>query len=178
VGRALALGEGEAVADGVAVDIAAAVARAVADGIGVDETALVGVEAGVGLVAATVAVTAGLEAASGFTNVFEGASGGGVTSAFIFARARSEAERSVSAAQVFSTVACVRVSFTVCGRSIPCTLVITGADISRTSPRIIGFAVSLFISTWRWRRYRSIGCWLRERISSYFGPSFTTIVLL
>jgi hypothetical protein len=97
-GRAVAvvraLGDGEADADGVGLDTAAAVARAVADGIGVAETVTIGVEAGIGLAAATAAVAVGLEATevfSGLTNVFEGASGGGVTSAFIFARARSAA---------------------------------------------------------------------------------------
>ncbi len=62
---------------------------------------------GLALAGAAVAVAIVLEVldGTGFTNVFEGASGGGVTSAFIFARARSAAERSVSAAQLFSTVA-------------------------------------------------------------------------
>jgi hypothetical protein len=149
-------------ADGVGLEIGAAVGRAVCDGAGVDIGAVViravgegavDTAAGVGVMAATEATGVELTVTLvGLTNLFEGASGGGVTSAFIFVRARSEAARSVSAVQVFSTVASVKVSFILCGRSIPGTLVMTGADISRTSPRTIGFDVSPVISTWRWRR--------------------------
>lgn len=125
VARAVGAGVGEAglevaraVGAGVGFEIAAGVARA-GDGVGVAETAVVGVVTGLALTAATVAVVREVLDGTGFTNVFEGASSGGVTSAFIFARARSAAGRSVSAAQLFSTVASVIVSFTVCGRSIP-----------------------------------------------------------
>jgi hypothetical protein len=87
--------------------IAAGIARAVGAGVGVAETVVLGAVIGFALAGAAVAVAIVLEVldGAGFTNVFEGASGGGVTSAFIFARARSAAERSVSAAQLFSTVA-------------------------------------------------------------------------
>jgi hypothetical protein len=154
--------DGETVAaDGVGLEIGATLGRADCDGAGVDVGAAIiravgegaANAAGVGVVAATEATGVELTVTLvGLTNLFDGASGGGVTSAFIFVRARSEAARSVSAVQVFSTVALVKVSFTLCGRSIPGTLVMTGADISRTSPRTIGFEVSLVISTWRWRR--------------------------
>ena len=83
------------------VNIAVAVARAVGAVVGAVETDGVGV-----VIARGVALAVVLEVldGAGFTNLFEGASGGGVTSAFIFARARSAAARSVSAAQLFSTV--------------------------------------------------------------------------
>jgi hypothetical protein len=77
-----------------------------ADG-GVAATVVVGAVIGLALAGAGIALAGALEVleGAGFTNVFEGASGGGVTSAFIFARARSAAERSVSTAQLFSTMA-------------------------------------------------------------------------
>jgi hypothetical protein len=128
---------------------------------------LAGGEIGLALAGAGVGVAIVVEVlgGAGFTNLFGGASDGGATSAFIFARARSAAARSVSAAQLFSTVVWAMVSFTVCGRSTPWTLVIAGADITRTSPRTVGGAVVSEL-TRRSRRYRSIGCRLRERISS------------
>lgn len=106
VARAVGAGVGDAETDG-GVEIAAGVTRTVGAGVGVAETLVVGVVIGLALAGAAVAVAIVLEVldGAGFTNVFEGASGGGVTSAFIFARARSAAERSVTAAQFFSTVA-------------------------------------------------------------------------
>lgn len=158
VGLAVGIGRG---------DGGLGVGRAVEAGVGLEIVAEDGVAIGLALVAAAVADGEMLEALDGrgFTKVLEGASAGAAASAFIFARARSAAGRSVSAAQLFSTVVSVIVSFTVCGRSTPGTVVIAGADITRTSPRTVGgAAVSKF--TCRSRRYRSMGCWLRERISS------------
>jgi len=146
-------------------------------GAGVAEAIVVGVVTELGLVGAAVAPggVAEVVGGPGFTNVFEGASAGGVDSAFIFARARSAAARSASAAQLFSTVASAIVSFTVCGRSTPGTLVIAGADMTRISPRTVGRSVlSEFIC--RSRRYRSMGRRLRVRISSKFGPWLTIVV--
>jgi hypothetical protein len=145
-------------AGGVGVEILEGIARTVPAGVGVTETVVNGVVTGLALAGAALAVAVVVEVLDGacFTNVFEGASGGGVTSAFIFARARSAAGRSVSAAQFFSTVASVIVSLTVCGRSTPWIAVIAGANITRTSPRTVGEAVvSEF--TCRSRRYRSMG---------------------
>lgn len=94
------LGVALAIGAGVGVEIVAGVARTVAAGIGVAATVVIGVVTGLALAGAALAVTVTVEVldGTGFTNVFEDASGGGVTSAFIFARARSAAGRSVSAA--------------------------------------------------------------------------------
>lgn len=102
---AVGAGVGDADTGGVGVEIVAGVARAVGAEIGVAETAVAGVVTGLALIRGglVVWVPEGPEG-SGFTNVFEGASGGGVDSAFIFARARSAAGRSVSADQLFSTL--------------------------------------------------------------------------
>jgi hypothetical protein len=116
------------------------VARAVGAGVGLKIVVEAGAALGLALTAAAVTDGEVLDG-RGFTKVLEGALGGTVTSAFIFARARSAAERSVSAAQLFSTVVSVMVSFTVCGRSTPGTVMIAGADITRTSPRTLGGAV-------------------------------------
>jgi hypothetical protein len=166
---------GECETDGLGVDTTVAVA------FGVAATVLAGVATGVGLAGAVVAaavlagvvtgtgvggvavaatVLAGAEvtgALSGFTKIFDGASAGGAASVRIFTRARSEADRSVSADQVFSTVDWVRVSLIVCGRSIPGTLLMTGACISRNSPRTVALESSLVVSVRRWRRKRSMG---------------------
>lgn len=106
VALATEAGVGDVDTDGVGVETAAGVACAVGAVVGVAETVFVGLAIGLALTGATVVVAVVPEvlAGAGFTNVFEGASGGGVTSAFIFARARSAAGRSVSAAQLFSTV--------------------------------------------------------------------------
>ena len=176
-------GVGDAWTEGVRVGIATGVVRAGGDAVAVNVAlgvTRVVVEGGVGLGMAGVARTADAGVAevvdgAGFTNVFEGASGGGVDSAFIFARARSAAGRSASAAQLFSTVASAIVSFTVCGRSTPWTVVIAGADTTRTSPRTVGRSVCSEF-TCRSRRYRSMGRRLRVRISSKFGPWLTIVV--
>ena len=168
VARAVGAGFGDAAIDGAGVGTIAGVVRAIGVETGIAETAAFGVGMGLaltGVAVAGVVAAEGLEGRSGVTNVFEGASGGGVDSAFIFARARSAAGRSVSAAQLFSTVAWVRFSFILCGRFIPWSVVRAGADITRISPRTVaGAVVSEF--TCRSRRYRSMGCRLRERISS------------
>jgi hypothetical protein len=182
ISRAVAAGLGDAGMGGAGVVIATGVARTVgtvvAAGLGVARAG--GASAGVAAevpagAAAGVAMVGAVLGGAGFTNVFGGASRGGATSAFIFSRARSAAARSVSGAQLFSTEVWAIVSLTVCGRSTPLTLVIAGADITRTSPRTVGKAVVSEL-IWRSRRYRSIGCRLRERISSKFGPWLTTVV--
>lgn len=176
-GLGVARGLGDADIEGIGVEIATGVVRAVGAAVGdtgVGVARMIGagvgdeIAAGDGVeIALALAAGVVLEVldGTGFTRVFEGASAGGVTSAFIFARARSAAGRSVSAAQLFSTVASVSFSFTVCGRSTPMTAVIAGADMTRTSPRTLGGSVVSEL-TCRSRRYRSIGCRLRERISS------------
>lgn len=167
VARVVGAGFGDATVDGAGVEITAGVVRAIGVDVGMAETGAFGVGTGLALTGVAVVVVGVelLEGRRGVTNVFEGASGGGVDSAFIFARARSAAGRSVSVDQLFSTVAWVRFSFILCGRFIPWSVVRAGADITRISPRTVGAAVvSEF--TCRSRRYRSIGCRLRERISS------------
>lgn len=76
------------------------VARAVGAGVGLKIVVEAGAALGLALTAAAVTDGEVLDG-RGFTKVLEGALGGTVTSAFIFARARSAAERSVSAAQLF-----------------------------------------------------------------------------
>jgi hypothetical protein len=98
---------GDAARIGAGGETIAGVVRAVGVAIGMAETAGFGVEAGLAPTGAVVPVVVGVEllaGRSGVTIVFEGASGGGVDSAFIFARARSPADRSVSVDQLFSTV--------------------------------------------------------------------------
>jgi hypothetical protein len=171
-GLGIARGVGAAATEGIGLETATGVVRAV--GAAAGDT---GLEDATGLAPAVAAagVMPVVLIGAGFTNVLGGASAGAAASAFIFARARSAAGRSVSAAQLFSTVASLMVSFTVCGRSTPGTLVIGGAEMTRTSPRTVaGTVVSEFAC--RSRRYRSIGCRLRERISSKFGPWLTTVV--
>lgn len=65
----------------------------------------------------------------GLTKVFGGASGGGVDSDLIFARAFSAACRSAIPSQPRSTTVCATVSLTLCGRSAGCAAAITGAGI-------------------------------------------------
>jgi hypothetical protein len=186
-GLAVARGVGEAktggvglectVETGVGAETLAGVVRAIGSDAGVGETGGAGIVTGLALAAAAGGVAVGPEGPEGsaFTNVFEGASGGGVDSAFIFARARSAAGRSVSADQLFSTLVSAMVSCTVCGRFTPGMVTSAGADITKTSPRTDGGAAVSALS-WRSRRYRSMGRRLRERISSKFGPWFTTVV--
>ncbi len=105
--RAVGAGFGDAAIDGTGVETTAGVVRAIGVDVGIAVTAAFGVGIGLALTGAVVAAVVGveeLEGRRGLTNVFEGASGGGVDSAFIFARARSPAARSVSADQLFSTV--------------------------------------------------------------------------
>ena len=172
VAAALAAGVIVAVVPGVAVAIGAALtAGFVAEASGVAVAAGVALTTGVALTAGFVADTAGVAVAatvafaagvavdagalgdvSGFTNVFGGAFGGGVASDLIFFRARSAAERSAIAFHPVSIAICAIVSFTVCGRSIPGTLVITGAEISISSPRTLACNVASSISACRRKR--------------------------
>lgn len=167
-GVTVGTGLGDTAIDGAGVETNAGVVRAIGVDVGMAETAGFGVGTGPAPVGAAVIVVMGVDVLGGrggVTIVFEGASGGGVDSAFIFARARSAAGRSASEAQLFSTAASVRFSFILCGRFIPWSVVRAGADITRTSPRTVaGTVVSEF--TCRSRRYRSMGCRLRVRISS------------
>ncbi len=161
-------GLGDVAKVGAGVETTGGVVRAIGVAIGMAETAGFGVGIGLAPNGGAVPVVVGvevIEGRNGVTSVFGGASGGGVDSAFIFARARSPADRSASVDQLFSTVVCAIVSLTVCGRFIPASVVRAGADMISTSPRTLaGAVVSEF--TCRSRRYRSIGCRLRERISS------------
>jgi hypothetical protein len=139
----LAIGRGVNVGRGVAVAVSTGVAvtRAVADGVAVAVTAMVaelaGVEVEVALAdGAAVAAVAGEDvdvvaaACVGFTNVFGGAFGGGVASAFIFMRTFSVACRSPVFSQPRSTMTLVIVSLTLRGRSTAWPRVIKGAGIT------------------------------------------------
>ena len=150
IGRGINVGRGVA----VAVSIGVAVARAVADGVavvsgvarrtGVTVAAMVAELAGVEVEvaraggAAVAAVTgedadgADVSAAAsvGFTNVFGGAFGGGVASAFIFTRTFSVVCRSPVFSQPRSTTTLVMVSLTLRGRSIAWPRAIKGAGMT------------------------------------------------
>ena len=149
VGRGVAVSTGvavtRAVADGVAV--AVATVSSVARRTGVDVAAMVaelaGVEVEVTLADGTaVAAVAGEDvedadvvdvsaaASVGFTNVFGGAFGGGVASAFIFTRTFSVACRSPVFSQPRSTTTLVMVSLTLRGRSIAWPRAIKGAGMT------------------------------------------------
>jgi len=139
----------------VAVSTGVAVARAVADGVAVAGAVVSGVARRIGVaVAATVAELAGVEvevaladgaavvavdvdvadvsaaASAGFTNVFRGAFGGGVASAFIFTRTFSVVCRSPVFSQPRSTTTLVMVSLTLRGRSIAWPRAIKGAGMT------------------------------------------------
>jgi hypothetical protein len=127
------------VADGVAV--AVAVVSGIARRTGVVVAAMVAELAGVevevaladGAAVAAVAdedadvVDVSAAASVGFTNVFGGAFGGGVASAFIFTRTFSVACRSPAFSQPRSTTILVIVSLTLRGRSTAWPRVIKGA---------------------------------------------------
>ena len=134
-----------AVVDGVAVAVAAV--SSVARRTGVDVAAMVaelaGVEVEVTLAdGAAVAAVAGEDvedadvadvsaaASVGFTNVFGGAFGGGVASAFIFTRTFSVACRSPVFSQPRSTTTLAMVSLTLRGRSTAWPRVIKGAGMT------------------------------------------------
>ena len=150
IGRGINVGRGVAVAASTGV----AVARAVADGVAVAGAVVSGVARRIGVaVAATVAELAGVEvevaladgaasavagedvgvvdvsaaASVGFTNVFGGAFGGGVASAFIFTRTFSVACRSPVFSQPRSTTTLAMVSLTLRGRSTAWPRAIKGA---------------------------------------------------
>ena len=133
----------------VAVSTGVAVARAVAEGVAVAVavTAMVAELAGVevevapadGAAAAAVAgedfdvadvVDVSAAASVGFTNVFGGAFGGGVASAFIFTRTFSVVCRSPVFSQPRSTTTLVMVSLTLRGRSIAWPRAIKGAGMT------------------------------------------------
>jgi hypothetical protein len=149
IGRGINVGRGVA----VAVSTGVAVARAVADGVAVAVVSGVARRTGVA-VAAMLADLAGVEvegalaggtgvaaiagedvdvgdvsaaASVGFTNVFGGAFGGGVASAFIFTRTFSVACRSPVFSQPRSTTTLVTLSLTLRGRSTAWPRAIKGA---------------------------------------------------
>jgi hypothetical protein len=128
----------------VAASTGVAIARAVADGVAVAVAIaamlaeLAGVEVEVALADdAAVAGVAGEDAdvvavaSVGLTNVFGGAFGGGVASAFIFTRTFSLASRSPVFSQPRSTTTFVMVSLTMRGRSIAWPRAIKGAGMTR-----------------------------------------------
>jgi hypothetical protein len=164
LGAALTEGDGRVLTEGEAAGVALAAVVAVAAAVELGAAVAAGVAAG---------VTVAVEVSVGLTNFFGGALGGGVASALILVRARSAAERSAIAVQPVSIVTSVTRSFTVRGRGISGTSTITGADTSSSSPRIVADTPSTFC---RRKRYRSIGRRLRDRISSYLGPSLTMVV--
>ena len=143
-----------------AIDGVGLVAAGVVLGFAVTGVALGFGEAGVGLAEAGVALavaaagvglaTAGVELApvaagvveadvlsTGFTNFFDGAFGGGVASARIFVRARSTAERSVTAVQPLSMFTSTTRSLTRRGLKILRTSLRTGTETSSSSPRTL-----------------------------------------
>ena len=155
----LAFGRGINVERGVAVTVSpgVAVTRAVANGVAVAVAVVSGVARRPGVaVAAMVAELAGVEvevaladgtavaadvedadvvdvsaaASVGFTNVFGGAFGGGVASAFIFTRTFSVACRSPVFSQPRSTTTLAIVSLTLRGRSTAWPRVIKGAGMT------------------------------------------------
>jgi hypothetical protein len=150
VGLGVNLGRVVGLAAGVPVALVAAVAlgEAAAAGVGLAaRVAGVGLAAGgadaAGVVAAVAAGVAGAVVLStGFTNVFGGALGGGVDSVRIFVRARSAAERSAMV-QPLSMFTSITRSFMRRGRGISRTSVMTGTEISSSSPRTMA-AASVF----------------------------------
>ena len=150
VGLGVNLGRVLGVAAGVPVAATAAVALGEAATAGVGLAAL---EAGVGLAATGVDATGVLAAvatgvaetvvlSTGFTNVFGGALGGGVDSVRIFVRARSAAERSAMVQPLSMFISITR-SLIRRGRGISRISVITGTEISSSSPRTMA-AASVF----------------------------------
>ena len=115
-----------AVVSGLARPTAVAVAAMVAE--------LAGVEVEVALADGTAVagedVDVSAAASVGFTNVFGGAFGGGVASAFIFTRTFSVACRSPVFSQPRSTTTLVTVSLTLRGRSTAWPRAIKGAGMT------------------------------------------------
>src|SRR5438477_5067438 len=128
-----------AVADGVAVAVVSGVARRPGVAVAAMVAELAGVKVEVALADGT-AVAADVEdadvvdvsaaASVGFTNVFGGAFGGGVASAFIFTRTFSVACRSPVFSQPRSTTTLAMVSLTLRGRSIAWSRAIKGAGMT------------------------------------------------
>jgi hypothetical protein len=127
-----------AFASGVALGVTAGVALAAAGAVVVGAGAVVVAAVGAGVADAVV-----VDASTGLTNFFGGAFGGGVASAFILVRARSAAERSAIAVQPVSMFNSMTRSLTRRGRGRSRTSVMTGAEISSSSPRTVAI-ISVF----------------------------------
>ena len=123
---AVAVSTGVAVTDGVAVAAAVTALVAKLAGVEVEVAPADGAAADEDFDVADV-VDVSAAGSVGFTNVFGGAFGGGVASAFIFARTFSVACRSPVFSQPRSTTTLVMVSLTMRGRSIAWPRVIKGA---------------------------------------------------
>ena len=157
-GVVLGLGRGRVLGElaGVALAAAAAVALGVVaagGGVGVAAGAALATTEGdatgvVAAVAAGVAEAVAVVLSVGLTNFLGGALGGGVDSVRIFVRARSAADRS-AIVQPLSTLTSTTRSRIRRGRGISRISVMTGTEISSSSPRTIA-AVSVFL----WRRRR------------------------
>lgn len=150
-----ALTEGAEEAEGVTVGVVLMRTVGEAVAVGATEAVTAGVAVAAGIVAVAVGLAGGAEALgvlSGFTNRFDGASGGGVDSVFIFARALSAAERSEISLQPLSTSTRATLSLTFRGRSIPGSAPMSGVGTSISSPCTVARAVSPLIS--RCRRSR------------------------
>lgn len=171
VARKVAVAAGVAVgviADpGVSADRAGMRGRAVAVGRGVTDTDPTGAAVAVAAAdgdadagGAAFVSAVGADSLTGFTNFFDGASGGGVDSDFILVRACSAACRSPMSSQPCSTTVCAMAALTVRGRWAGRPIAITGAGIAITWPRTTGRPTSTLrlTLTSRSRRKRSIGC--------------------
>jgi hypothetical protein len=140
IGRGVNVGRGVAVADGVAVAVAvvSGVPRRTGVAVAAMGAEVAEVEVARAGGAAVAAVTgedadgADVSAATsvGLTNVFGGAFGGGVASAFIFTRTFSVVCRSPVFSQPRSTTTLVMVSLTLRGRSIAWPRAIKGAGMT------------------------------------------------
>jgi hypothetical protein len=128
-----------AVADGVAVAVVSGVARRTGVAVAAIVAELAGVKVGVALADGAAVAFAGEDvdvadvsaaASVGFTNVFGGAFGGGVASAFIFTRTFSVACGSTVFSQPRSTTTLAIVSLTLRGRSTAWPRVIKGAGMT------------------------------------------------
>ena len=132
VTRAVADGVAGAVVSGVARRTGAAVAAIVAELAGVEVEATLATGVAVAVVGSedVDVVDVSAAASAGFTNVFGGAFGGGVASAFIFTRTFSVACRSPVFSQPRSATALVMVSLTLRGRSTAWPRAIKGAGMT------------------------------------------------
>jgi hypothetical protein len=136
LGLGLGVPDGRTRGDAEAAGVALA---AVVAGVGVGLTLATDGDC-VAAVAAGAVDSAGVADAvvsTGFTNFFGGPFGGGVASARIFVRARSTAERSVTAFQPLSMFRSTTRSLTRRGRTKSRTTVSRGTDTSSSSPRTL-----------------------------------------